>query len=193
MATVIVVPDGDGTTNDWSQPASGTHFDDIDEHPGGPGIDNIGAFQNAGDDNDEDQFSMEDPSFEGDVSSQVVIWTYGWIVGSNQPEVTIIIGGETHGPVNVGLTGVQGWHSNTFTPDAEDWTELEATSLKVIYTADVPTSKDSNTINTCYALFTYPDPPAGWGHTFLGVPAANIAKINGIPIANIGKIKGVPI
>ena len=134
---------------------------------------------------------MSNPDFEGDVSSQVVIWTYGGGLG-NAPEITINIGGETHGPVDIaGWTVINTWRSNTFTPDADDWTEIEGSTLKVSLTADVPTKLFTHTIFTVYALFTYPDPPVGWAHDFLGVPAANIGEINGIPVEDIESVKGV--
>jgi len=189
MPTVEVVPDGDGVV-DWYTPITGDHYSEINEGSGGPNPGVIGAFQTQGDDNDIDEFSMENPSFEGRTSSQVVIWTFGFIIGANSPEIQVNIGGETHGPASVGLTTIGGWHSNTFTPDTDDWTELEATGLKVTYIANVPASKNYNDISTCYALFTYESPP-GYGHDFIGVPAANIDNVIGVPAANIDKIIGV--
>ena len=187
MPTVEVVPDGDGATNDWSQPPSGDHYDEIDEGSGGPDSNYILASNSAGDDGDIEMFTFENPSFGGGVSSQVVIWTYGFRTGNFQPDVEILIGGESHGPESVNLGLVPGWTSNTFTPDADDWTELEATSLKLTYTAHCSGDKQGHTIYTCYALFTYP----GYEHDYMGVPAGNIASVSGVPSANIDNIKGV--
>jgi len=190
MAFEVVVPVGD-VNKYWSYPASGTHFDDIDEGSGGPDANYIEATEAAGDDDDIDSFEFADPDFEGGTASQVVIYTNGLIIGSNQPEIQIIIAEDDSGLVNVALTTSQTWKTNILTPSGDDWTELEATSLKVIYQADVPTSKDENTIFTCYAVFSYTAAPVGWGHKFLGVPAANIGSVNGVLRVNIAKIKGV--
>ena len=191
MATVIVVPDVDGLTNDWSLPVSLPHYDDIDEGPGS-GIDFIGASFASGDHNDIEMFGYENPSFEGQLSSQVVIYTNCQVVIGGGINVTLDIGGETHGPVSVGAGTGRAWKSNTFTPDGANWTEAQAASMKVTYTASVGVTKYGVNIFTSYASFTYEPPaPPGYGHNFLGVPAANIGFVNGVPTANIAKIKGV--
>lgn len=189
MATVEVVPNQDGAVNDWYQPLVGDHYVKIDEHPGAPNLESIYATQSQGDDGDLDQFNFENPSFEGNVSSQVVVWTYGWKSNAGSVDVTLNIGGEEHGPVDVGLGVAAGWHSNTFYPDAEDWTELEASGVKLTYTAHCDLSKENITIYTCYLKFTYPE--QGYAHDFLGVPAANIGSVNGVPTENIDNINGV--
>lgn len=190
MATVEVVPDADGIVNDWYQPLVGDHYIEIDEHPAEPNLEQIYATQSQGDDGDLDQFQFENPSFRGDVSSQVVVWTYGRVGSTGSVDVTLQIGGETHGPVDVGLTSGSEWHSNTFTPDGDDWTELEATAVKLTYTAQCNLEKENITIYTCYLKFTYPD-PIGYQHKVMGVLPENIAKVMGIARENIAKINGV--
>ncbi|KKN22853.1 hypothetical protein LCGC14_0910830 [marine sediment metagenome] len=55
--------------------------------------------------------------------------------------------------------------------------------------ADLAVSKTGIDIACVYAVVTYT--PAGYGHDFIGVPAANIGSVNGVPTANIASIKGV--
>jgi len=192
MATVQVTVDADGGTNDWYQPLVGDHFDDIND-PDDPLLDNIYSTQSQGDDGDIEQFSIEPVDLEGDVCSQLVVWTHGWISGAHKPEIQIDIGGETHGPVDVPLTEGGGvWRSNTFTPDGDDWTEAECSALKLTYIADCAVEKENATIYAVKLIFTYPDPaPEGYGHDYMGVPAANIGSVSGVPNANIANIKGV--
>ncbi len=189
MATVEVTVDADGAFSDWSQPTTGEHWDDIDD-PDAPGADHIAAFYSYADDDDVDEFSIEPVDMGGDVCSQVVIWTYGWHTGTSLSEVQLDIGGETHGPVDVPLTGSSGWVSNTFTPVGADWTEAQCTAAKLSYHADCAIDKESTTIYAVKLIFTYPT-PAGYGNSFLGVPAAKIGKVLGVPTANIGKVLGI--
>jgi len=190
MATVEVVPTSD-ITADWTAPMEGTHFDDIDVGSGGPDANYIGANQELGDDDDLDSFHMTDGDIEGGEATSITVYTNGFIVGVNTPEIVITIGGLPLLVEDVPLTTIQLWKTNTL--GGISWDQDDVNNLRITYVADVPDSKDRNWIYTCYAIITYTAAPTGWGHKFIGVPAANIAKVNGVPIANIAKIKGVGI
>jgi len=55
--------------------------------------------------------------------------------------------------------------------------------------ADLAVSKTGIDIACVYAVVTYT--PPGYGHDFIGVPAANIDNVIGVPTENIDKIIGV--
>ena len=190
MATVEVVPTSD-IIRDWLGPVGGTAFDDIDEGSGGPDELYITASQEGGDDDDLDTFHMTDGDIEGGEATSITVYTNGMIVGVNTPEIAISIGGLPLYAEEVPLTTIQLWKTNTL--GGISWDQTDVNNLRITYKADVPDSKDRNFIYTCYAVITYTPAAVGWGHKFLGVPAANIAKVNGVPIANIAKIKGVGI
>lgn len=193
MATVNVVPDVDGGTNDWNYPIALPHYDDIDEGiVGGTGSDYIGALNSQGDHDEDEQFGYGNPDLEGQTASQVVIWTNGIVIIGGGVYITVNIGGEEFGPVGVGLGTGRAWLSNTFVPAGDNWTEAECAAMKVIYTASVGTDKYGVNLYTSYAQFTYePPPPPGYQHDYMGVPAANIGSVDGVPTANINTIKGV--
>ena len=198
MATTEVVPNVDTILKQWSEPASGDHYDNIDEGSVGmPDANFIRASQANGDDNDIDGFGMQNPDIEGGTASQIVVHTYGHIgLGTAVPEIRLVMAGAGFDETQeCNLPGMlPGERTNTFTPDGDDWTEWELSWISIAYIADVPISKSENKIFTCFAVITYEPPaPAGWGHKFIGVPGANIANVNGVPLANIASIKGVVI
>ena len=105
-------------------------------------------------------------------------------VGGGQPEVDVNMGGwqgyqECTLPTN--------WTSNSFNGN---WSQADLDGLQVRYRADVPVKLDSNNLDVVYVIVTY-SVPAGYGHDYMGVPAANIGSVNGVPTANIASIKGV--
>ena len=187
MATVEVVPTSD-IIKDWSFPAAGTHFDDIDEGSGGPDANHINASQGNGDDGDFDSFHMTDGDIEGGEATSITVYTNGKIIGVNKPEIVIGIGGLPLLVEAVNLQTFQSWQTNTL--GGLSWDQTDVNNLRITYKAHVPDSKDMNYVYTCYAVITY-TAAAGYGHDFLGIPAANIDSIMGIPAANIDNICGL--
>lgn len=189
MATVEVVPTSD-ITADWSISSTAPpHFDDINEGSGGPDANFISAAQVNADDNDNDLFHMSNGDIEGGVATSITVYTNGLITGGNRPEVFIKIGEFPLLVEDVLFTTSQSWKTNTL--GGLSWDQDDVNNLTIGYKADVPDDKNVNQIWTCYAVITYTPAPEGYGHDFMGVPAANIDEVNGVPSANIDTIKGV--
>ena len=84
--------------------------------------------------------------------------------------------------------GVDVWSTQDF-PGA--FTQADLDGLQVNYRADVAVKNSQNNIDVCYVIVTYTLLVVGYGHNFMGVPAANIGNVCGVPTENIDKIKGV--
>lgn len=71
------------------------------------------------------------------------------------------------------------------------WTQSDVDGLQVRIIADVGTGKADEIWNyIVYCVITY-TAPSGYGHDFMGVPAANIGSVSGVSTTNIASIKGV--
>ena len=198
MAVANAVPTGD-VVKQWSQPAAGTHFDDIDEGIAGwSGADGIQATNSAGDDGDIDDFSfgdlVGDPAI--DEITQVVINVNSWCQPAINPEsgeIDLYFNGAwmsaTVGWKEVGSTTTRGWHAITYAGLSGDQGDMD--DLRVRVRADVADKTQLEYIYTIYVAVTYSVAALGYGHDFMGVPSANIDEVNGIPTANIDTIKGV--
>ena len=93
------------------------------------------------------------------------------------------------------LAGVDGWKTLTWAGLSGSQADLDGLEVKLSVGTlnDGKFIHDTFTIWSIYLKITYTAAAAGWAHKFLGVPAANIAKVNGVAIANIASIKGVDI
>ena len=188
MAVGDIIPNGDAGPNAWAATSGwcteSTHAECIDESKGSPSMTDQIRAEDA-DDGDIESFNMTTitpiASF-----SQIKVWTYGAVVvGGNRPTVYVL--SET--PQTVGLPiAVAGWTSNTFTVSGN---QSDLDGIKVTYTAGTIGKFDVLQVGCVYAEVTYEEPAAGYGHDFMGVPAANIDEVNGVPTANIDNIKGV--
>ena len=186
MAVGNVFPNGDGVCLWRSTEGVGNHWQGVDEDPIFPLVGDYSyATEANGDDNDTEYFHMTTVAIGGDSVSQVVVWTYGMAMGA-APEVRIWNGVGWEAYQDTGLIIADDWVSNTF---AVDMSNAELAVLAVQYKADVPLKLGENMVYCLYAVITYG--PVGYGHNFMGVPAANIGSVNGVPTANIASIKGV--
>lgn len=157
MATVNSVPTSD-ILIEWTTPPTGTHFDDIDEGPGGPGIDNIiTSITTGGSSGDIDKFGMSNADIEGLICTSIKVYTNGDIflevAGPATCDVIVTIGGASVMDEDVGLTTTQGWHINTLSN--LNWTQDDIDNLTVAYRANLTDSKDWNRVYTCYVEITY--------------------------------------
>jgi len=181
-------PDGD-ITKQWSHPsAPADHFQEINDgvrQPTVPSSDDIAATD--GDENAVDQFTMTSLSNVDEVT-QVTVWTYGNCTAGEDARVNLYIGA-WQGQAWVGLGTSGGWRSYTKTGS---WTQEQLNAMQVQYQADSVYGKfDGTWIRACYCEITYSEVAVGYGHDYMGVPAANIGSVSGVPTANIASIKGV--
>ena len=187
MATGTLRPTGT-VSHTWSQGTGHANIDDVVTQPAAGDGSIIKATQPAGDDNDVEVVSFGTISV-GSVSN-ITVWTYGgYAGGAGTPEVDVYMGA-WQGYQEVSFTGAPFvWTSDSFNGS---WTQANLDGLQVRYRADVPDAgkaEETNSIDVCYVVVTYVSP--GYGHDFLGVPAANIDEVSGVPTANIDNIKGV--
>jgi len=196
MATGWVKPNGTKTQN-WDAPAPpAEHHLNIDEYPGADSW-TCSALNLESDDNDVDIFYMTTlDDIEDNSITQIVVYTIGVRTGDTTPEI------------DVSFDNGVSWESGTgnepecalpLAPRAEvtntwgglSYSKADLDNLLIKYIADVPDKDDSNTLDRVYAVITYTVPAVGYGHDFLGIPAANIDSIMGIPTANIDNICGL--
>ena len=192
MATAILRP----TSTDANGWFGGTHAD-VDEEVSDPdmGDENELYSSNAqGDDNDEVILGFGTIQNVAEVTN-IRVKTLGGIMGTNTPEVDVNMGGwqnlgaEPECPITGGpLAEDYTWEDNDF-PGSFSQSDLD--DLQVKYIADVPVKLDGNGIDVMYVIVTYTEAAVGYGHDFLGIPAANIDSIMGIPAANIDNICGL--
>ena len=190
MATVNATPNSDDTPNEWIPQGSLDHFETLNE--GTPP--NTGDYCVAGaptsNDNDKEEFGFTNADIEAGVTSQVVVYTYGKIIGTHSPEIRLGTGGAWQNIQEVGLTTTSSWKTNTFNVA---WNQAQVNAMQVEYTADCGTKDDMNYLYSVYVVVTYTAGAVGWGHSFMGTPAANVGSINGTLLVNIKSVKGVDI
>lgn len=210
MATITIRPDADILTQ-WWYPAVPPHYINVNDgitYPTNPtGTSHrISADGYIGEDNNQyDSFTFGNTPANVDVVTQIKIYLFGQIDAdgtTNYPEVSYDIGSGWSGdyecssfPKNNTIgTGNGAWH--TITVSGLSWTKAQIDAIQVRIRADVPDGgKGILAMNAVFAmqiLVTYtPTAPAGYGHDYMGVLAANIGSVNGVPTANIASIKGV--
>ena len=192
MVTGDIVPNGDATPNDWfGEPDDADHYKNIDEDKGAPNAERINALTGLGDDNELENFDFTTlDDIQDNSITQVVVWTYGIITGTNSPEVAISWDGGANWSAYVS-TGIRvvAWYSNTFA--GLSYSKADLDQFQISYRANVPDKLNTHNIYTCYVVVTYTEAVSGWAHKFNGVAGASIGKISGVAIANIGKVKGV--
>jgi len=187
MTLGYIQPNSDNVPNDWL-PIS-TEYTLIDEARGSPNTtDYISATNLTGDDNKVSEFGFPNTINDVDEVTQIIVYSYGIKVGTPTPEVDLYIGGGWRGYQECSVTTGWGWVGDTWNGS---WTQAELNAVQVRYRADVPNKNDVNQISCVYLRVTYTQVVLGYGHDFMGVPAANIDSVNGVPTANIDNIKGV--
>jgi len=179
--------DPNGTnTGEWQYTGSSTHHENVDDairQPTNPNLDDNNNYA------DGDQSDIEDYSFTSLTVTEVTsvrIWYMGGNAYAHMPEVRIYMGGWT-AQQTADLAGV--WRSLIFNGT---WSQEDLNGLRVEWQA--PSTIDKFEVGFLYAVYaevTYTLEEEGYGHDFMGVPAANIDSVNGIPSANIDTIKGV--
>ncbi|KKK75366.1 hypothetical protein LCGC14_2874430 [marine sediment metagenome] len=190
MPTGEIVPDTDGPLTEWSViGGTGTHESAIDEARASPNTaDRIRGDQPSGDDNVVDMFGMSTFTMLG-VITQIEVFAYA----TNNPtyggdaEIDFYVDGVWQGYQYINVGGEYGWRSVTFAGLSMSQTDLNICGIRI--RADLAVSKTGIDIACVYAVVTYT--PAGYGHDFIGVPAANIDNVIGVPTENIDKIIGV--
>ncbi|KKL89473.1 hypothetical protein LCGC14_1914330 [marine sediment metagenome] len=189
MPTGEIVPDTDGPLTEWSViGGTGTHESAIDEARASPNTaDRIRGDQPSGDDNVVDMFGMSTFTMLG-VITQIEVFAYT----TNNPtyggdaEIDFYVDGVWQGYQYLNVGGEYGWRSVTFAGLSMSQTDLNICGIRI--RADLAVSKTGIDIACVYAVVTY---TVGYGHDFLGVPAANIDNVIGVPTENIDKIIGV--
>ena len=173
------------------------HYVLIDEDKGSPTVpltgDAINGTGIGGEDNAVDDFrlsSLEDI----DEATQAVVYVYCQYREdyAGAFDIDFYDGNAWRGYQNLIPTQegpAWGWDSKTFAGLSMDQTDVN--NARVRFRGDFPDIKDGATIGTCYVELTYTEVAVGYGHDFMGVPAANIGSVNGVPTANIASIKGV--
>jgi len=191
MAEGTVHPENDDVI-EWVSPTlPATHWTEIDDYDPPLAEDFTQAGQTAGDDNQVDIFNMTTLGSVASVS-QIVVYAYGMsVLSGGTPEVDIWWNGDwvSEGDLSPVWDGSFSWSTRTFAGLEGGQTELDA--LKVRIRADVTPSKSVNNLASLYCVVTYEEGVVGYGHDFLGIPAANIDSIMGIPTANIDNICGL--
>lgn len=183
-------PNGD-VQKEWES-ACGNHYECIDggvRQPAAPTTDDIGAFD--GNENDIDRFYMDNSIQDVDEVTSVTVWIYGRNSTGERCSVDIQLGSiqPWEGYQSVNMDGSYAWRSKTFNGS---WTQTNLDEMQVRFKAySNYGTYDYTRIRAFYCEVTYSEVVVGYGHDFMGVPAANIDSVNGIPTANIDKIKGV--
>lgn len=183
-------PNGD-VQKEWFPSVGTTHYVLIDggiRQPTAPTTDNIGAFD--GNENDIDRFYLTSLPDVDEVTS-VVVWVYGRNSSGEPCQVDLQMGTieAWEGYQTIEMVGGYGWFSVTFNGS---WTQINLDQMQVRFKADnIYGTYDYTRIRAFYCEVTYSEVVVGYGHDFMGVPAANIDEVNGVPTANIDTIKGV--
>ncbi|KKK55544.1 hypothetical protein LCGC14_3073480 [marine sediment metagenome] len=192
MPTGEIVPDTDGPLTEWTViGGTGTHESAIDEARASPNTaDRIHGDQPSGDDNVIDMFEMSTFTMGGTIT-QIEVFAYcqGAATYGGNAEIDFLdifgSGWQGYQYLNPG-TGAYAWKSVTFAGLNMNQADLNSCAIRI--RADLAISKTGIDIACVYAVVTY---TVGYGHDFLGVPAANIDNVIGVPTENIDKIIGV--
>ena len=196
MVTDTIIPDTDLGPNAWFTNQCTLHHDCLDEYPLLDVIyDYIHCSELGGFDGEQECFGFDSIS-DVDEVTQVKVYTYGATSTAGKlPEIEISWnnGSSWEGlqqcNLPVGGGGEEGETDNTWSGLSKTQAQLNAFAVR--YTADVPDKNDGHHINRVYVLVWYSEVVVGYGHDFIGIPAANIASIMGIPNANIDNICGL--
>lgn len=172
------------------------HYTTIDEDKGSP---NVADYIRCDHDDDFKQDSFQfDNSIQGiEEYTQVKVWLYKKLIDGDgiiapSPTVNIWVNGGwlVAKPISISPNT---WESYTWAGLSGNQTSLN--DLRVMVNAGMlSTGKivdDQIFVYTMYAEITYTLAAVGYGHDFLGIPAANIDNIMGIPTANIDNICGL--
>jgi len=193
MATAIIRPTAD-VTNEWTSPADpGNHHNYIDDVVVVPNAGD-GAFigANKDDDGDIEVFDMDNDTqdVDGNSISTIVIYVRAREQGGTTTNII----------VNVNLGG---WLANRYLNPTLSWEwyplawgslncdQTDLDNLQIKFTAGTIVDPQFQEIDVAYCVITYDQVAVGYGHDFLGIPAANIDSIMGIPAANIDNIMGL--
>ena len=188
MATGILRPNAT-VTNEWY---IGNHTG-VDEDVTQPNIPTGYPDDWASDPSDDNEIIvMGFPNTIDDVDevTNITVWTYGETMEDDDPEVSVNMGGwQVDQQCNLPPFEVPNWTFNSFNGS---WTQANLDALQVRFTADTPSKYGSHDLWCIYVVVTYDAVvPEGYGHDYMGVPAANIGSVSGVPTGNIDKIKGV--
>lgn len=161
MATGFCDPNGDVAAG-WSEPASGTHYDDVDDairQPTQPGTSTYISCDDS-DDGAVDTFAMETIPDVSEVA-QVKVWVNGKHAGGgSDADVNIYIGGWQTGGA-LGLTDSKSWKSRIFNGS---WTQAQLDGLQVKLTSSVE-EEGEVTVYEVYAEITYEEEAGGEART----------------------------
>ena len=187
MTVTIIRPNSNAKTQTWFD-ASYSYVDD----PGVEEPDNGDDTVSAANENDVDEtFEVGFPDTIDDVDevTNITIWTLGSILteANEEPEIWLDLNGATS-EQQCAFVLSETWTSNSF-DGSWDQSDLDALVLK--YRHDGSGKYNAMNIDVCYAVVTYTPTGTGYGHDFIGVPAANIDSVCGVPAANIDNIIGV--
>ncbi|KKM13925.1 hypothetical protein LCGC14_1711280, partial [marine sediment metagenome] len=188
MATDILRPNS-SDSHTWSIGTGHANVDDEVTQPDAGDSDILGAFFANGDDNDVEVLGFPTISGISEVTN-ITVWTYGSVTTiTDTPEIDVNMGGWQGYVECVINSTTMKWTSNSFNGS---WNQANLDGLQVRYRADVSDiskGADSNNLDVVYVIVTY-TVVAGYGHDFIGVPAANIDNVIGVPTENIDKIIG---
>lgn len=189
MATDIVRPNAN-STNQWELfGGSGDAYERVNEEIEQP-TDGNGEALRANDDDsgDIEEYEMSSISSVDEVTS-ITVWVWGHYTLGPQATIDIWLGGYVGVKTCTMPSAVAGWSSYTWSGLSYNQSHLDAMRIKFV----APTlGKNQLVILDCvYAIITYTEAVIGYGHDYMGVPAANIDEVNGVPTANIDNIKGV--
>lgn len=196
MPSGDIVPNAD-ILAEWSN-TGGTHESCIDEGLP-PTLGDMISCSGSGSNGDIDNFNMETIDIAGGTISSIEVKIYheSWMpVCSCVPFTVDINLGGWQGSKNYTTTEVLAWESQTWAGLAGSQADLNALQVKItagnLQTADnCVTVHDTIWLYTVIVEVTWVAAPVGYGHDFMGVPAANIGSVSGVPTANIASIKGV--
>ena len=127
--------------------------------------------------------------------SNVQIITRGRATGSATCLIAISFdGGASWGdwgiPQNVSFTTSITNRTNNFSGLSQ--TNQGGIDFRIKYQIGIMPPKSLIHIVKTTITWTYTVDSVGYGHDYMGVPAASIGSVNGVPTANIASIKGVP-
>ena len=191
MTTGWVKPNGDSNCT-WELPPLTDHYLEVDEYPNNHDFLVVAVTEAFGGNDDPEIFEMTTlDDLEDNSITQIVVYTYGVIIGSNTPEIDVSFdnGANWEGEQECTLGLGAGEVTNTWSGLSFSKADLDL--LLVKYVSDVPDKNDAHSIDRIYAVITYTEAVVGYGHDFMGVPDANIGSVSGVPTENIDKIKGV--
>lgn len=183
-------PNGD-VQKEWNS-ACGNHYECVDggvRQPATPTDDDINALD--GNENDIDRFYM-DNSIQGvDEVTSVTVWIYGRNSTGERCSVDLQVGSlePWQGYQSVDMDGSYAWRSKTFNGS---WTQANLDDMQVRFKAySAYGTYDYTRIRAFYCEVTYTEVATGWAHKIYGIDPAHIGKIMGVPRANIAKVNGV--